>query len=76
MKASALITQSKDILGGIPVFFGTRVPIKTLTDYLIHGDTIDDFLDDFPSVSREQAMQLLQVAQETLLTSVSVNINA
>jgi uncharacterized protein (DUF433 family) len=52
------VQQSDDILGGTLVFAGTRVPVQTLVDYLSAGDTIDDFLDDFPTVSREQAVQV------------------
>jgi uncharacterized protein (DUF433 family) len=55
----ALVTTSPDVLGGIPVFSGTRVPIKTLFDYLHDGDSLDQFLDEFPSVRREQAVTLL-----------------
>jgi uncharacterized protein (DUF433 family) len=61
-----LVEQSEDILGGTLVFAGTRVPVQTLIDYLSAGDTIDEFLDDFPTVSREQAIQVLQMT-ETLL---------
>lgn len=57
------VQQSDDILGGTLVFAGTRVPVHTLIDYLSAGDTIDDFLDDFPTVSREQAIQVLQMAE-------------
>jgi len=53
--ASRIVHTDPDILGGIPVFVGTRVPVRTLRDYLEAGDTLDDFLDDFPSVNREQA---------------------
>jgi uncharacterized protein (DUF433 family) len=62
--AKPLITRSPDILGGEPVFAGTRVPIKNLTDYLEAGDSIDIFLDDFPSVSREQVIAFLEEARE------------
>ena len=55
-----LISSRKDILGGEPVFYGTRVPVKTLIDYLKAGDSLDDFLQDFPTVSREQIFQLLE----------------
>ena len=54
-----ITTASDDILGGIPVLYGTRVPVKNLTDYLAAGDTIEDFLEDFPTVSREQVLQFL-----------------
>ena len=49
-----VIQRSPDVLGGTPVFQGTRVPVQTLIDYLEAGDTIEDFLDDFPSVSRRE----------------------
>lgn len=65
--AQDLIERDKDILGGTPVFRGTRVPIQTLFDYLEGGDSIDEFLDDFPTVTREQAMQLLESARTLLL---------
>jgi uncharacterized protein (DUF433 family) len=67
MNINQLIISSKDILGGIPVFLGTRVPIKNLFDYLQAGDCLDDFLEDFPAVSREQSLQVLQLAQQMLL---------
>jgi uncharacterized protein (DUF433 family) len=51
-----------DILGGVPVFVGTRVPVRTLLDYLEAGDSIDDFLDDFPTVTRQQAVAALELA--------------
>jgi uncharacterized protein (DUF433 family) len=53
-----VISISKDVMGGTPVFAGTRVPIKTLLDYLEAGDSIDEFLDGFPTVSREQAERI------------------
>lgn len=52
------------ILGGVPVFVGTRVPVKTLYDYLEAGDPLDDFLDDFPSVTREQAIAALEIGRD------------
>jgi len=55
-----IIYSRKDILGGEPVFYGTRVPVKTLVDYLKAGDSLDDFLLDFPTVRREQIFQLLE----------------
>ena len=63
-----VIHSSEDILGGTPVFKGTRVAVKTLLDYLEAGDRIDDFLDEFPTVTREQVVQVLALAKETLLT--------
>ena len=52
-----------DILGGTPVFVGTRVPVKSLYDYLEAGDSLDEFLDSFPSVTREQAIAALELAR-------------
>lgn len=62
-----VVHSDPDILGGTPVFVGTRVPIKTLLDYLEAGDSLDEFLDHFPSVSREQAVKVLQLAKEMLI---------
>jgi len=56
---SELVTTSPEVLGGIPVFSATRVPIKTLFDYLHEGGSLNEFLDEFPSVRREQAATLL-----------------
>ncbi|BDI17484.1 hypothetical protein ANSO36C_32860 [Nostoc cf. commune SO-36] len=63
---SRVVHSDPDILGGIPVFVGTRVPIKTLLDYLEAGDSLDEFLDHFPSVSRQQAIAVLELAKEML----------
>lgn len=60
MSQLPLVNHDKDILGGIPVFYGTRVPVQNLIDYLSTGETIDEFLDDFPSVSREQVIRFLE----------------
>jgi uncharacterized protein (DUF433 family) len=68
---SNLVTSSPDILGGTPVFTGTRVPIQTLVDYLKAGESIDDFLDGFPSVSREQVLAFIDVAKENLVRSLA-----
>jgi uncharacterized protein (DUF433 family) len=57
-----------EIMGGAPVFVGTRVPVKTLWDYLEAGDSLDLFLDHFPTVSREQAVAALEQARERLVT--------
>lgn len=66
MKHTAII-RDPDILGGLPVFSGSRVPVKTLIDYLDHGQTIDEFLDDFPSVGRTQIHDVLQQLSAVLL---------
>lgn len=60
MQNKPLIQRSDDILGGTPVFAGTRVPIQTLFDYLKEGDSLDEFLDDFPAVTKEHAVQILE----------------
>ena len=61
-----LIVSNPGILSGTPVFAGTRVPVKNLTDYLENGESIDEFLDDFPSVSRDQVIQVLEDARAKL----------
>jgi len=61
-----IVNRDPDIMGGEPVFAGTRVPIKNLTDYLEGGDTLDTFLDHFPTVRREQAVAFLEAAREYL----------
>ena len=62
-----IIIKDPDILGGTPVFRGTRVPIKALFDYLEGGETLEDFLEGFPSVSREAAVAALEEARHLLL---------
>jgi len=64
-----VIHSDPEILGGTPVFVGTRVPAQSLFDYLEGGDTLDEFLRQFPSVRREQALAALELARESLLTS-------
>lgn len=71
MQLYNIITIDKDILGGQPVFTGTRVPVETLFDHLEAGVPLAEFLDDFPSVSLEQAVALLDTASK-LLTSKNV----
>lgn len=69
MRSIAPVVHSDpDILGGTPVFVGTRVPVKTMLDYLEAGDSLDEFLDHFPSVSHEQAIAVLELAKEMLTT--------
>ncbi len=60
-----VIQSSKDILGGEPVFRGTRVPVRTLIEYLKAGDRLEYFLKDFPTVSKKQALEVLTIAQES-----------
>ncbi len=70
MQTQKLVISSPDILGGTPVFIGTRVPVKNLTDYIEAGDTLNEFLEDFPSVSREQAVGFVEQAREALLAQL------
>ena len=66
-----VISCSPEIMGGTPVFSGTRVPVQTLLDYLEGGETIDDFLAGFPSVSREQVIRFLEQAKDRLVAAAS-----
>ena len=66
---STVVHSDPEILGGTPVFVGTRVPVQSLFDYLEAGDTLDEFLRQFPSVRREQAVEALEIARRALLTS-------
>jgi uncharacterized protein (DUF433 family) len=68
---SRVIWIDPDRMSGAPCFAGTRVPVQMLLDHLKHGDTIDDFLDGAPSVSREQAEMFLELASEQLVECVS-----
>jgi len=63
-----LITTSPERLGGTPVFAGTRVPVQSLIDYLEAGHPLDQFLDEFPAVSREHAVAVLELAKRALIT--------
>jgi uncharacterized protein (DUF433 family) len=62
----SVVQVDPEILGGTPVFRGTRVPVKNLLDYLTAGDTLDQFLDDFPTVKRQQAVAALDLAKDLL----------
>jgi uncharacterized protein (DUF433 family) len=65
-----LITTSPDVMSGTPVFSGTRVPVKTLFDYLEGGDTLDEFLRQFPTVAREHAVAVLEQARLVIAPEV------
>ena len=67
-----VINIDNEILGGTPVFDGTRVPIRNLFDYLETGESIGEFLDDFPSVRREQIVKLLQYSEQMTLQSSQI----
>ena len=62
-----LITTSKTVMSGAVVFAGTRVPVQTLMDYLEEGGSLDEFLKDFPTVTREHAIAVLELAKESLI---------
>ncbi|OGA12923.1 MAG: hypothetical protein A3D95_00470 [Betaproteobacteria bacterium RIFCSPHIGHO2_12_FULL_69_13] len=64
MDIRKIVHSDPEILGGVLVFVGTRVPVKTLYDYLEAGDSLDEFLDDFPGVTREQAVAALELGRE------------
>ena len=66
MDNRSIISKNPEVLGGIPVFAGTRVPIETLFDHLESGVPLDEFLDDFPTVTKEQAVALLEIANKIL----------
>ncbi|BAT55149.1 hypothetical protein NOS3756_41280 [Nostoc sp. NIES-3756] len=71
MSQSEIITASPDVMSGTPVFAGTRVPVSTLLDYLKAGESIDDFLEGFPTVKREQVIAFLEAAQAQILKLVA-----
>ena len=67
---NGIIVRDPEILGGTPVFRGTRVPFQTLLDYVEGGETLDEFLDDFPTVTREAAVRALEHAKMLLVTEL------
>ena len=69
MKIQDIIQIDKDIQSGQPVFVGTRVPVDTLFDHLEAGISLDEFLDDFPSVTKDQAISLLEIANKVLTSN-------
>jgi uncharacterized protein (DUF433 family) len=71
MKSDDLITVDSEILGGTPVFTGTRVPVKTLFDYLEDNYALEEFLECFPSVTREMACRVLERSEKALLSSAA-----
>lgn len=66
MKMESIVHVDSEILGGTPVFTGTRVPVRSLFDHLEAGDSIDDFLEGFPSVRREQVIAVLEASFENV----------
>lgn len=65
--ARALVSRDPEVMGGAPVFAGTRVPVETFVDYLEGGSSLGDFLDNFPSVTRDQALAALELLRQALL---------
>jgi uncharacterized protein (DUF433 family) len=68
--ANAIVIRDPQILGGTPVFRGTRVPFQALLDYLEGGQTLDEFLDDFPTVTRDAAVSALELAKSLLVSEL------
>ena len=69
--AKMVVTVSPQVMGGTTVFSGTRVPVQTLLDHIEAGETIDDFLTGFPSVTRDQVVEFLEQAKELLIDAAS-----
>jgi len=69
MNPKAVVHSDPEVLGGKPVFVGTRVPVQSLFDYLEGGETLNEFLHQFPSVKREQALAALEMACDSVLSS-------
>ena len=69
MVSKAVVHSDPEVLGGTPVFVGIRVPVQSLFDYLEGGETLDEFLRQFPSVKRQQALAALEIARDSVLTS-------
>ena len=65
-----IVSRDSGVMGGTPVFAGTRVPVQTLLDYLEAGESIDDFLEGFPGVTRQQVIEFLEQAKDRLVESV------
>ena len=71
VKPNEIIAKDRDIFGGTPVFVGTRVPVQALLDYLEGGQTLDEFLDDFPTVTRDLAVAALELANSLLICQLA-----
>lgn len=69
--SSHVVSCAPDVMGGTPVFAGTRVPVQTLIDYIEAGDSIDDFLEGFPSVTRDQVIEFLEEAKDRVIAAAS-----
>lgn len=69
MRKKAIVVVDPEIMSGTPCFAGTRVPVRSLLDYIEGGDTLDEFLEQFPTVSRKQAVAFLEQASESLVAT-------
>ena len=69
MNPKSVVSIDNEVMGGTPVFVGTRVPVKSLFDYLEGGDTVDEFLRQFPSVGRDQAIAALNLGRDSVIAS-------
>ena len=69
MTPNPVVSIDSEVMGGTPVFVGTRVPIQSLFDYLEGGETLDEFLRQFPSVSRKQTVAALEIARDSIISS-------
>lgn len=76
LTTNQIISSSPEVMGGTPVFAGTRVPIQTLLDYLKAGESIDDFLEGFPTVAREQVIALLEKVERQLVSRLAERVTA
>jgi uncharacterized protein (DUF433 family) len=70
-KDQIIVSRSVEVMGGTPVFHGTRIPVQTLLDYLEAGDSIDDFLEGFPSMTREHVIAFLEEAKDRMIEAAS-----
>lgn len=69
MNPKSVVSIDNDVMGGTPVFVGTRVPVQSLFDYLEGGETVDEFLRQFPSVDRKQTVAALQMSRDSIISS-------
>jgi uncharacterized protein (DUF433 family) len=69
--STSVVVRDPGVMSGEPCFRGTRVPVKTLIDYVEEGETIDEFLDDFPTVGRNQVIAFLEQAERLMITEVA-----
>ena len=71
LRNDQIVSAAADVMGGTPVFAGTRVPVQTLLDYIKAGESIDDFLEGFPTVTKDQVIALLEEAEKRIISMVA-----